>query len=73
MPARRRSSLEGNDDIVADAHIGKALRDELTGLRSHRVGRFRIVYRIAPNAVEIVALGPRRIIYEETFRLIKKK
>ena len=52
---------------------GKALRDELAGLRSIRVGRFRIVYRVRRNIIEIVAVGPRTRIYEETARLIKKE
>ena len=54
--------------------LGKALREELAGLRSHRIGKFRIVYREASGGVvEIVAIGPRRTIYEETLRLIKRK
>ncbi len=52
---------------------GKALKRELEGLRSFRVGRFRIVYRIrSATVIELVAIGPRRIIYEETLRLLKR-
>ena len=59
--------------ISADPFAGKALGEELSGLRSYRVSRFRIVYRLAPDKViEIVAVGPRERIYEETFRLISK-
>jgi len=67
---RIRASLQiisGNPDE------GKALRDELAGLRSMRVGRFRIVYRVRRNIIEIVAVGPRTRIYQETARLIKKE
>jgi mRNA-degrading endonuclease RelE of RelBE toxin-antitoxin system len=32
--------------ILSDPHLGKALMDELAGLRSFRVSSFRIVYRI---------------------------
>ncbi len=60
--------------IQEDPHIGKPLREELAGLRSCRVARFRIVYRIADRAVvETVAVGPRKTIYEETFRLLRKQ
>jgi len=60
--------------ILDDPEVGKALKDELTGLRSFRVGRFRIVYRIAaPREIQIVAIGPRERIYEETYRLISKE
>ncbi len=58
--------------IVSDPHSGKPLKDELAGLRSFRVSRFRIIYRISDGKlIEIVAIGPRECIYEETFRLLK--
>ena len=61
--------------ILSEPYSGKALRDELAGLRSFRVSRFRIVYRVSSNSkeIEIVAIGPRNRIYEETFRIIKKE
>ena len=53
---------------------GKALKEELAGLRSFRIGRFRIVYRLAEDrAVEIVSLGPRRCVYEETYRKVRRE
>ncbi len=59
--------------IVSDPYSGKPLRDELSGLRSFRVSRFRIIYRISgKKLIEIVAIGPRECIYEETFRLLKR-
>lgn len=59
--------------ILSDPHLGKALKDDLSGLWSFKVGGFRIIYRIADNRViEIVAIGPRERIYEETFKLLKK-
>jgi mRNA interferase RelE/StbE len=60
------------DDIVHDPAIGKPLRDELEGLRSCRTGRFRVVYRAIGTAVEIVAIGPRRTIYQETWRRVRR-
>ncbi|HEX8949316.1 MAG TPA: type II toxin-antitoxin system RelE/ParE family toxin [Dissulfurispiraceae bacterium] len=60
--------------ILSDPDSGKALKDELAGLRSFRVSRYRITYRIAPEGhIELVAIGPRERIYEETFRLLKKR
>ena len=58
--------------LSRDPHAGKALREELEGLRSLRAGRLRTVFRIASDErmVEIVAIGPRRTIYGETYRLI---
>jgi mRNA interferase RelE/StbE len=61
--------------IVAEPHAGKMLKDALSGLRSFRVKRYRIIYRILSekNQLEIIAIGPRKHIYEETFRLIRKE
>lgn len=64
----------GLDLIRTDPTAGKELRDELTGLRSLRVGRFRIIYRVEPRRlIELVAIGPRRMIYEETLRLLRRQ
>jgi mRNA interferase RelE/StbE len=60
--------------ILSDPHLGKALMDEIGGLRSFRVSSFRIIYRIKdPEQIELVAIGPRGRIYEETFRIIQKE
>ncbi len=60
--------------ILDDPYTGKALKDELVGLRSFRVSRFRIVYRLAESReIQIVAIGPRDRIYEETYRIIAKE
>ena len=58
--------------LLINPDHGKSLRDELVGLRSFRVGRLRIIYRGTPAAIEIVAIGPRRTIYEETLRLLRR-
>lgn len=60
--------------VLADPHCGKALREELSGLRTFRVKRMRIVYRITEGQIiEVVAIGPRHLIYEETFRIISRR
>jgi mRNA interferase RelE/StbE len=65
-----RSALRA---IVGEPRCGKPLKDELEGLRSYRLGRFRIVYRFAADQmVEVIAIGPRRTIYEQTYRLIRR-
>ena len=52
---------------------GKLLRNDLAAFRSYRVGRFRIIYRIvSKREIEIVAVGPRRTIYEDASRMILK-
>jgi|SRR3989338_2203702 len=65
-----RASLQ---TILSEPNSGKALKDELSGLRSFRVSKLRIVYKVYDKQVEIVAIGPRKHIYEETFRLMKEE
>ena len=72
-PELKRKVRAGLDVIRTDPSAGKELRDELAGLRSLRVGRFRIVYRIAPRRlIDLVAVGPRRSIYQVTLRLLRR-
>lgn len=66
-----RASLQA---ILSDPYSGKLLKAELAGLRSFRVGQFRIIYRVSDQKqIGIITIGPRENIYEETFRLLKKK
>ena len=55
-PDLKRKIRAALDDVLADPSVGKALRAELAGLRSCRVARFRIVYRVATSVIEIVAI-----------------
>ena len=73
-PQLKRKIRAGLRHIMTEPESGKSLKDELEGLKSYRISRFRIVYRIsAKRIIDIVAIGPRRTIYEETYRLIKKE
>ncbi|MFC1840286.1 type II toxin-antitoxin system RelE/ParE family toxin [Thermodesulfobacteriota bacterium] len=66
-----RNALKINEE---DPYSGKVLKDELEGLRSFRIKKLRIIYQIEEEKeIKIVALGPRAYIYEETYRLLKKK
>ena len=65
-----RACLEA---ILSDVTSGKALKDDLAGLRSFRIGRMRVIYRVAKTEVQVVAIGPRSRIYEETARLIRRE
>jgi len=71
LKKKLKASLQA---ILDDPLCGKALHEELAGLRSLRVSRFRIIYRMGGvKEIQIVAIGPRRTIYEETVRIIRKK
>lgn len=72
-PELKKKIKSGLKAILEDPNTGKMLRNELAGLRSFRISRFRIIYRVVKKEVEIVAIGPRIRIYEETYRLLRKK
>lgn len=73
-PQLKKKVRAAFETILRDPAAGKTLREELDGLRSFRVGRWRVVYRSeAGKDIEIVAVGPRERIYEETWRLIRKE
>lgn len=72
-PDLKRKVRDALEQVLADPYSGKALKDDLEGLRSFRLGRFRIVYRIASGKqIGLVAIGPRAVIYEETYRRITR-
>ena len=68
-PALKRKVRAALQALLDDPYAGKALCNELQGLRSYRVGRLRIIYRLRRD-VELVAIGPRDSIYVETYRRI---
>lgn len=71
LKKKLRASLQ---TILSDPASGKALKEDLAGLWSFRVSRFRIIYRTrGAQQIEIIAIGPRERIYEETFKLIRKE
>ncbi len=70
-PDIKRKVRAALDRLVLDPEAGKALQGDLKGLRSLRVARFRVIYRApARQIIEIVSVGPRDRIYEETLRLV---
>jgi mRNA interferase RelE/StbE len=70
-PAIKQKVRVALAEILGEPSCGKALHGELQGLRSFRVSKFRSIYRVMAQVIEVVALGPRRSIYEETLRLLQ--
>ena len=61
------------DILLRKPQAGKALKEELSGLRSFRTGKYRVIYGISDRKeLDIVAVGPRERIYEDTYLLISK-
>jgi mRNA-degrading endonuclease RelE of RelBE toxin-antitoxin system len=73
-PDLKRKVRAGIDAIREDPLAGKPLQDDLAGLRSLRIGRARIIYRtVGRGVIEVIAVGSRRTIYEETLRLLQRR
>ena len=73
-PQLKRKIRAGLKHILVEPGVGKSLKDDQEGLRSYRISRFRIIYRLSSKqTIDIVAIGPRKAIYEETYRIIKKE
>ena len=73
-PQLKKKIRAGLRHILTEPESGKSLKDELEGLKSYRIRRFRIIYRISSKQIiDVVAVGPRKNIYEETYRIIRKE
>jgi len=74
-PDIKRKIKAALQTVLNDPQSGKALKDELKGLQSFKVGKFRAVYKTAKDrgVIEVVAIGPRKTIYEETLRLLQRE
>jgi mRNA interferase RelE/StbE len=65
-PEIKKFAKEALRQIAKNPDIGKELQAELTGFRSYRFMRYRIVYKVIPEKKRIVvwAIGRRRDSYE---------
>jgi mRNA interferase RelE/StbE len=72
-PDIKRKIKSGLKLILENPNAGKALKSDLSGLYSLRIGRFRIIYKFLENEITLITIGPRKTIYQETARLIQKQ
>ncbi|MEK6776737.1 MAG: type II toxin-antitoxin system RelE/ParE family toxin [bacterium] len=73
-PELKKKVKSAFEILSAEPDSGKALKNELEGLMSFRVSRFRIIYRVfKKRQIEVVAIGPGMSIYKETLRMIRRE
>jgi mRNA interferase RelE/StbE len=74
-PQIKRRARAAVDQLLGSPLDGHPLHDELAGLRSFKMGKYRIIYRINDQAttLDILLFGPRRDIYEELRNRILRK
>ncbi len=61
-------------ELHRDPHLGDDLQEELSGFKSYKSKRYRILYNINEdeNAVQVYYIGHRKDVYEQ-FRLLLNK
>ena len=65
----RRLQEAINSKLVTDPiRFGKPLRQSLQGLRSLRVGDYRIVYLIKGDIVSVEIIAHRSVVYEKIIK-----
>lgn len=57
----------GLEEIQLTPEIGKSLKDKLSGLNSHHIRQYRIVYEIKrkKGLIQVVDIAKRRVVYEQ--------
>ena len=71
-PTLKKSIRSALDELSLNPYLGKELRSPLTGLRSYRVARFRIIYKIVLKKIEIevIEIEERKIVYEKVTKAL---
>ncbi|MEX2503293.1 MAG: type II toxin-antitoxin system RelE/ParE family toxin [Egicoccus sp.] len=66
---RADAVLDALGELERDSYLGHELRGRLTGLRSYRVGVYRIIYELRDDrTVRVVAIRHRGSAYETDLR-----
>lgn len=73
-PTNKKLIKAALKDLRKDPNLGDGLQEELSGFRSHKVKRYRIVYNVneSEDAIEVYYVGHRRDVYEQ-FRILLDK
>jgi len=73
LPNLKRSVRKALDDLAGDPFMGKPLQDELAGLWSLAVARYRLIYQVNERDIAVVFLGPRRTVYERLREILTEQ
>ena len=62
------------NELRQSPHSGQDLQEELSGFKSYRMKRYRILYKVndEENIIEVYYIGHRKDIYEEFRRLLNQ-
>jgi mRNA-degrading endonuclease RelE of RelBE toxin-antitoxin system len=73
-PENRKILRQAVDQIRRNPYSGYDLQEELSGFKSFKSKRYRIIYKIEEggNSVDIYLVGHRRDVYEQ-FRVLLRR
>ena len=62
------------NELRQSPHLGHDLQEELSGFKSYRMKRYRILYKLndEEDVIEVYYIGHRKDIYEEFRRLLNQ-
>ena len=62
------------DDLRANPLLGDDLHDELSGFKSYKPNRYRIIYKFAEeqNVVDVYYVGHRRDVYVQFGKMLRE-
>lgn len=74
-PEIKNAARTALKELAENPYLGKELQEELSGFRSYRFMRYRIIYKIDTQEKYIIvwAIGHRRDIYENLGSLLLKQ
>lgn len=74
-PEIKRRIRDGLRELLGNPLLGHVLQFDLAGLRSLRVGHYRIIYRIdeGRSGLDILYIGRRRDVYETLREVLAAK
>ena len=74
-PEIKNAAKAALKELAQNPNIGKELQGELSGFRSYRFMRYRIIYKIDTQGENVIvwAIGHRRDIYENLSGLLLKQ
>ena len=73
-PENRKTIRQALDEIRQNFSSGYDLQEELSGFKSFRAKRYRIIYKVDEprHSIDVYLVGHRRDVYEQLGILLRK-
>jgi len=73
-PENRKTIRQAPDEIRRNPHSGYDLQEELSGFKSLRSKRYRVIYKVdeSGHSIDVYLVGHRRDVYEQLGVLLRK-